>query len=133
MAIKLLGIDHIDISVRDLDRSVAFYHAFLIEMGFVRISDGATVVWQQNGLEIAIRTATSIDTAKAYDRYRVGLHHLAFRAASRADVDSFYRFLLDQKVEILDPPADYPDYGDPYYALFFADPDGIKLELVYRC
>jgi NAD-dependent oxidoreductase involved in siderophore biosynthesis len=29
---------------------------------------------------------------------------------------------------VVDPPADYPDYGDGYYAVFFTDPDGLKLE-----
>ena len=32
---------------------------------------------------------------------------------------------------VLDPPAEYPQYGPGYYAVFFADPDGIKLECVY--
>ena len=32
---------------------------------------------------------------------------------------------------ILDPPAEYPDYGKGYYAVFFADPDGMKLEYAF--
>ena len=32
---------------------------------------------------------------------------------------------------ILDAPADYPRYGPTYYAVFFADPDGLKLEYVF--
>jgi len=46
-------------------------------------------------------------------------------------VDSFHEFLLAERVAILDPPAEY-DYTPGYYALFFADPDGIKLELVHE-
>jgi catechol 2,3-dioxygenase-like lactoylglutathione lyase family enzyme len=40
------------------------------------------------------------------------------------------RHLLEQRVEILDPPAEY-DYLPGYYALYFLDPDGIKLELTH--
>ena len=39
---------------------------------------------------------------------------------------------LEIGAAVLYPPTDYPAYGDGYYAVFFADPDGIKLEFVYR-
>ncbi len=39
--------------------------------------------------------------------------------------------LIEISATVLDPPADYPAYGNGYYAVFFADPDGIKLEFVY--
>ncbi len=60
-----------------------------------------------------------------------GLHHLAFKAKSRAAIDEFHRFLLRENLPILDAPAEYPQYGPNYYAVFFADPDGMKLELVH--
>ncbi|MFO1351849.1 MAG: VOC family protein [Gammaproteobacteria bacterium] len=62
---------------------------------------------------------------------RTGLHHLALGAPSREAVDAAYRVLLAQGVDILDPPAQYDHYTPGYYALFFADPDGLKLEYVY--
>ena len=31
-------------------------------------------------------------------------------------------------MKVVDPPADYPEYGEGYYAVFFLDPDGLKLE-----
>jgi hypothetical protein len=43
-----------------------------------------------------------------------------------------YAHLLQIGATILDPPADYPRYGPGYYAVFFADPDGLKLEYVYK-
>jgi len=61
----------------------------------------------------------------------VGFHHLALRAKSRADVDRFHVFLVREGVTVLDAPAEYPQYGPDYYAVFFADPDGMKLELVH--
>jgi len=130
--VQILGLDHIDLSVRDLARSRAFYDSVLTVLGFHRITDDGTIVWRGPHLEIGIRAATSGDEGKPHDRYDVGLHHLAFRAQSRADVDRFHGFLVQEGIDVLDPPTDYPEYSAPYYAVFFVDPDGIKLELAYR-
>ena len=66
-----------------------------------------------------------------HDRYSPGLHHVAWHAQSRADVDRLHALLVEIGATVLDAPADYPQYGDGYYAVFFADPDGLKLEFVY--
>jgi catechol 2,3-dioxygenase-like lactoylglutathione lyase family enzyme len=126
------GLDHLDLSVGDLARSVEFYDRILPRLGYRRVSGGDTVCWRGPGLEIGIRAAATSPATGDFDRYRVGLHHFAFRAVARADVDRFHEFLQRENLEILDPPADYPEYGADYYAVFFADPDGIKLELVHR-
>lgn len=68
---------------------------------------------------------------KVHDRYSPGLHHLAFNADSREQVDNLYKLILDIGATVLDAPAQYNQYAPGYYAVFFADPDGIKLELVY--
>jgi glyoxylase I family protein len=52
-------------------------------------------------------------------------------ADSREDVDGLHRLLLEIDATILDAPSDYPQYRPGYYALFFADPDGLKLEFVH--
>jgi catechol 2,3-dioxygenase-like lactoylglutathione lyase family enzyme len=129
--IQVTGIDHIDLSVGNLGRSASFYETVLAALGYSRVSDETTIVWRNGSTEIGLRAAVRA-TAEPYDRFKTGLHHLAFRAKDRADIDRFYAFLLDRGLQILDPPADYPQYGDEYYAVFFADPDGIKLEVVYR-
>jgi glyoxylase I family protein len=64
---------------------------------------------------------------RTHDRYSPGLHHIAWNAASREDVDAMHAHLLSIGATILDPPAAYPQYGPTYYAVFFADPDGLKL------
>jgi predicted lactoylglutathione lyase len=58
------------------------------------------------------------------------MHYLALRAKSREDVDALHAKLKKSGATILDPPAEYPDYGKGYYAVFFADTDGMKLEYV---
>jgi glyoxylase I family protein len=59
------------------------------------------------------------------------LHHLAFEAPTPGDVDRCYRQLVALGVQVLEAPAGYPSYGAGYYAVFFADPDGIKLEYAF--
>ena len=65
-----------------------------------------------------------------HDRYSAGLHHVAFSASSRADVDRLHELLVKIGATILDPPAEYPRYAPDYYAVFFAVPGGLKLEFV---
>ena len=60
-----------------------------------------------------------------------GLHHLAFRAASRAEVDRLHTELRQIGATIVSPPREYPEYTPPgYYAVFFKDLEGIKYEIV---
>ena len=59
------------------------------------------------------------------------LHHLAFKAASRAEVDRLHSELQGIGATIVSPPREYPEYTPAgYYALFFKDLEGIKYEIV---
>jgi catechol 2,3-dioxygenase-like lactoylglutathione lyase family enzyme len=59
------------------------------------------------------------------------LHHLAFRAESRAEVDRLHAELKAIGAVIVAPPREYPEYTPPgYYAVFFKDLEGIKYEIV---
>jgi len=131
MPIEVLGVEHIDLTVNDVARSRAFYDKVLGELGFRKFEDEDYIHWSNSQMTIAIREAAGVHREAVFDRYRVGLHHLALRARSRADVDEFHDFLAREKITVLDTPAEYAHYGDDYYAVFFADPDGMKLELVH--
>jgi glyoxylase I family protein len=122
------GFHHIDLTVSNLERSVAFYDMVLPLVGFQRRAEKSTPIWGSIHGEIALQPARRFPV---HDRYTPGLHHLAFAAPSREAVDRFYARLLEKGFTILDPPAEYPQYATPYYAVFFADPDGLKLELVF--
>jgi catechol 2,3-dioxygenase-like lactoylglutathione lyase family enzyme len=129
-------VDHVDLVVADLDRSLAFYSGLLEPLGYTRRSEivgerGERVVYlgRVGGLgSVGLRAAMS---EGAVDRYRVGLHHLAFVAPSRAAVDERAGWLRAHGAAIESGPEAY-GYTPGYYAVFFADPDGIKLELVHR-
>jgi catechol 2,3-dioxygenase-like lactoylglutathione lyase family enzyme len=125
------SIHHLDITVSDLDRSTAFYDRILPLMGFCRSADVPEgPIWAGAGCEIGLVAARS-SSHREHDRYSPGLHHLAFSAPDRASVDRLRDHLVSLGVRVLDPPADYPQYAPGYYAVFFADPDGIKLEYTF--
>ena len=128
-----------DLNVSDIGRSAPFYDRILTQMGFTRVIDSggeeAGFDWiapRGTGISyfsLGIVPAKSRD--KPHDRYAPGLHHLALRSETREAVNAFYRTLSQMDAEILDAPAEYPKYGPGYYAVFFLDPDGLKLEYVF--
>jgi catechol 2,3-dioxygenase-like lactoylglutathione lyase family enzyme len=130
--VEILGVDHVDLTVNDLDRSTAFYEKVLGALGFRRILNDHGVVFGNRFMTIGLYLAAPEERGIAFHRYRVGLHHLALKAMRRSDVDAYHAFLVREGVSILEGgPADYPQYAPAYYALFFADPDGMKIEFVH--
>jgi glyoxylase I family protein len=129
---------HVDLVVTDLERSLAFYRELLgwTESGDIAGEQGERVVyiWPPNRPaegSLGLREKRSDAHGVPYDRYAVGVHHLAFGAASRAEVDDRFRWLERRGAAIESEPKEY-DYLPGYYAVFFYDPDGIKLELVHH-
>jgi glyoxylase I family protein len=131
-------IHHLDLTVKDPWASRAFYDAVLGFMGYRRVREGERGFdWELKSPDgifasVGVVKAEGAGFGRAHDRYSPGLHHVAWHAESRVDVDRLYDFLLGLGASVLDPPADYPAYGDGYYAVFFSDPDGLKLEFVYE-
>jgi glyoxylase I family protein len=129
------GVHHVDLVVSSIERSLPFYRELLGPLGFHRIGEvegerGETIWYLSGpGSEIGLRQAQT-ETEVPYDRYRVGLHHLALEASSRAAVDERAQWLRNQGAEIESEPQEY-GYMPGYYAVFFYDPDGIKLEIVH--
>ena len=79
-------------------------------------------------MQISIRPARG---EAAHDPYAPGLHHLCLQLASAAAVDEAAAALEAAGISTV-APALYPEYNANYYATFFSDPDGIRLELVGR-
>ncbi len=133
-------IDHLDLTVKDPWASRPFYEAVLGHMGYTHIREDARgfdfdlpratgTGWAAS---IGLMQAKGAGADRPHDRFSPGLHHVAFSARDRADVEALYRLLLRIGATVLDAPAEYPQYGEGYYAVFFADPDGLKLEFVHR-
>lgn len=131
------AIHHIDLTVKDAHASRAFYESVLGFMGY-RLADAHPYGYDfdlRDGdffCSIGILSARGEHAERVHDRYSPGLHHIAWNAASREDVDAMHVHLLSIGANITDAPADYPKYGPGYYAIFFTDPDGLKLEYVFK-
>jgi catechol 2,3-dioxygenase-like lactoylglutathione lyase family enzyme len=123
---RVVGIDHLSIRVSDYKKSKAFYSRLFDFLGFkVEAEYDDTMGWS-NGVTLFWIGQAETAPRKNYHIGEVGIHHYAFRLRSRADVDELDAFLRnDLKATIVDPAG---EYYDDYYAVFFLDPDGIKLE-----
>jgi glyoxylase I family protein len=127
-------LHHVDLTVSDIERSKRFYKPVMEYLGYRMTEDTAQdlgfAAGDDNATGMVLHPARPAGREKRHDRYSPGLHHLAFRATSRAEVDGLHELLKQMRSTILDPPAVY--YPPDYYAVFFADPDGLKLEIVFK-
>jgi catechol 2,3-dioxygenase-like lactoylglutathione lyase family enzyme len=130
MSIEVGAIDHVYLAVGDLARSETFYDGVMRLLGFKK---GTAPIGGERHLHYFNQvTQYTIRPAKSpgpHDPYRPGLHHLCFRVASREQVDEAAAGLNALGVAAT-PPALHPEYAADYYATFFTDPDGIRLEIV---
>jgi len=135
-------IDHIQITVKDLKVAEPFYDKFLTVLGFDinRKSKGRVVNHDFDVVEyfhplliFGINSPREAFKEEIIHRRKPGaLHHLAFKASSREEVDELYLKIKETGANIIDPPMFYPQHGESYYALFFKDLEGIKYEIVYE-
>jgi catechol 2,3-dioxygenase-like lactoylglutathione lyase family enzyme len=124
-------VHHVIVNVSDLARSRGFYGWLMPRLGYAGFTDlGAGCGWYGPGGSFWIKQAAAQFVGETFHKDRVGLCEVAFAAPSRAAVDGLARALDEHGARILDPPREY-DYVPGYYAVFFADPDGMKLELVH--
>jgi glyoxylase I family protein len=126
------GVHHVDLVVSSIERSLPFYRELLGPLGWHGIGEvegerGETI-WYLSGRETSIGLREA-QTPGTFDRYALGLHHLAFEVASRAVVDERADWLRSTGAEVESEPQEYT-YMPGYYAVFFYDPDGIKLEIL---
>jgi glyoxylase I family protein len=127
------GVHHVDLVVSSIERSLPFYRDLLAPLGYHRLTEvegerGETI-WYLGGPDVAVGLREA-QTEGEHDRYRVGIHHVAFEAWSRGLVEECAAWLADNGAEIESHPQEY-GYLPGYYAVFFYDPDGIKLEIVH--
>jgi glyoxylase I family protein len=132
------GIHHLDLVVTDVERSKRFYSELLRGLGWSGVlelqGERGETIWylQAQDTWIGLRQKQSDAHGVPYDRYAVGVHHVAFEASSREIVDRCWKWVQGQDVETETAPKEFPHYVEGYYAAFFYDPDGIKLEVVHE-
>jgi glyoxylase I family protein len=131
------SLNHLRLSVRDPAATEAFYDPVLALLGYVQIPrhDGGRA-WERRDSTGAAQwliftpVAPEHRDAAPHDLTAPGFHHLALNAVDREQVDRVHETLVAGGADILDAPAEY-DYNPGYYAVFFRDPDGFKLEVVH--
>lgn len=131
---EIIGIDHIYISVADLRQSEAFYDAvFLDILGFRKntftLGADAHIQYYNRHLGYVLRPTRN---PTAHDAYACGVHHLCFRVDSIEEVKNIAQQL--QAKNLTRSSAEHrPEYAPDYWAIYFTDPDGIRLEITnYR-
>lgn len=132
------GIHHLDLNVSDLNRSGLFYGRVLTKIGYRRIDlstsgEPQEFDWEPTDAEdrFSIGLYAAANPGAVLERHSLGIHHLALRAKSPEAVEALYRELLEMEAEVTDASREYPQYEPGYYAVFFLDPDGVRLEYVF--
>jgi catechol 2,3-dioxygenase-like lactoylglutathione lyase family enzyme len=119
-------IDHMTFRVSDLDRTVRFYSAALIPLGYAKLVDedfggGRVVGFGKDGKLDTWFVAAPEPTTGC---------HLAWHASSRAEVDAFYAGAMASGGKDNGVPGPRPHYHEHYYGAFVIDPDGNNVEAV---
>jgi glyoxylase I family protein len=131
----LVGLGHVDLVCRDLERSLAFYAAVF---GPLRLE--APVLFDgEHGEQIHYLRFPAVGSGslglrqaqsdQGFELYAPGLHHLALAVETAADVDQAHAAAVGAGAEVLHAPRLWPQYRADYYATFFLDPDGFRLEV----
>jgi glyoxylase I family protein len=131
--VPISGIHHVDLAVQDVERSLAFYLAVLGPLGAAEESRYPTyrgseqvVYLSVGGQLLGLRQADGGE----HRYYDVGIEHLAVFVDRREEVDETYARCLELGAPIHFPPQE--DRDEPgYWAVFFFDPDGFRIEVAY--
>jgi catechol 2,3-dioxygenase-like lactoylglutathione lyase family enzyme len=131
----LSGLGHLDLVCRELDASLAFYAEVFGPLGLeapflVAGERGEQIHYlrfpQAGSGSLGLRQAI-VD--QEFELYAPGLHHFAFAVETPDEVDGVHARATGAGAEILHAPRLWPQYHPGYYATFFLDPDGFRLEV----
>lgn len=136
------SINHVSVTVRNLDEAMAFFAPVLSFLGysigeaFENPSAGSRLtvnINPANGIAFNVWEARAPHADQPFRLYAPGLHHVAFNVATHEQVDRLHDLLVRLGAEILDGPAEFPyaDDGLGYYAVYFLGPDRLKFECVH--
>ncbi|MGG3572546.1 VOC family protein [Bacillus gobiensis] len=127
-------LHHIEIYVSDLEKSIDFWSWLLDDLDyslFQKWDEGAS--WKYRDTYLVFVQAKEKYQDVPYHRCRVGLNHLAFHARSIEHVDQMTAKLKEKGIPILYEDKQPYAGGPQHYAVYFEDPDRIKVELVAPC
>ncbi|WP_067841844.1 VOC family protein [Amphibacillus sediminis] len=125
------SLHHLELYVSDLKRSTQFWGWFLESLGYQPYQKWKLgQSWRLGETYIVFVQTEAKYTEVPYHRCQVGLNHLAFQANSRQHVDTITDTIKDKGIPLLYPDKHPYAGGKDHYAVYFEDPDRIKVELV---
>jgi len=126
---EVIGIDHIFITVSDIEQSKIFYDPVMDILGFrnnsIIINKEEHVQYYNKHFGYVLRPA---HINEKHNSYAPGLHHLCLRVESKSDIEEIANKIKNKGIEISEPKI-YKEYAPDYYAVFLKDPDGVELEI----
>ena len=123
------GIAHLMLTVGDFEACLPFYERLLAFLGLRPVLKVDGMLYCVGGrTAFGIVRAEDAHAGERFVQFRVGLHHVCFRARSREDVDALHGLLVELGARVVHPPEDGA-WAPGYYSVLFEDPDGIRLEL----
>ncbi len=131
---EVIGIDHIYVAVSDLTRSEAFYDRVMLDVLVFRknkftLGGDPHIQYFNRHFGYVLRAARALSK---HDSYSPGLHHFCLRVTSAEDVHAVAAMLRGAGIPATEAQL-HPEYADDYWATYFSDPDGIRLEITnYR-
>ena len=126
---------HLQLNVSDAAKSLPFYKDFFNYLGYKIVDESPEHIGVSNGTtDFWIMETEKEFTSNTFHRKNTGINHLAFKLESKEAVDTFVEeFLKPRGIVILyETPKIFPEYGGEYYAVYFEDPDRIKLEVMFK-
>ncbi len=131
---KILSLPHLILTVTDIRRCKRFYKELFIDyLGAEVKTDEKEFYYfrlNKSGLSIGISQAAPNFQIDKFNRHRVGLHHFAMELENNLEIDLVFGALEKIGAVILEEPKFYPEYSENYYAVYFEDPSGLKMEFV---
>lgn len=128
----MLLLDHVGITIADLDRAVAQFDPVLSALGYRGTVEPHCAYWEQPGQPDFIAYVAREPESGPHVHGRVGWQHLAFGVPSPAEVDRLHEIAVAAGWTVVRDPKAYRRFSDRYYASFVEDANGIRIEFAFN-
>ncbi|KKS65431.1 MAG: Glyoxalase family protein [Parcubacteria group bacterium GW2011_GWA1_42_7] len=129
------SLDHISINVSSPEISFSFYRDLLCYLEYEIIKDekDCLAARKKGTSDLWFKPTEGKHIFDGFHRKQTGMNHLAFHVSSKKEVDKFCdEFLEPRGIKTLyQTPKAFPEYETDYYAVYFEDPDRIKIEICF--